>query len=191
MTSSLFQAQDQAKTSLEPNIRSKMKTTNTSIGHYKDHNHNVLRTCPGRGENVFRDRAKTSPARGKNVSKTMQKRLQDEAKTSPKWTICGSQVVFKTSSGRWQNQTNNLTIAHCFTWGYPLPHTLALTSVSGPWLLPHHFSKFIRSKSWFLLFDKIRKHSRSIYKISVPWDQYLLHNTELKMMFRTGQLASP
>ena len=31
MTSSLFQAQDQTKTSLEPNIRSKMKTTKTSI----------------------------------------------------------------------------------------------------------------------------------------------------------------
>ena len=104
MTSSLFQAQDQAKTSLEPNIRSKMKTTNTSIGHYKDHNHNVLRTCPGRGENVFRDRAKTSPARGKNVSKTTQKRLQDDAKTSP--GRCKN--VSKVSLGRLQNQTNTL-----------------------------------------------------------------------------------
>ena len=39
--SSPFQAQDQAMTSLEPNIRSKMKTTKTSIGRHKD----VMKTC--------------------------------------------------------------------------------------------------------------------------------------------------
>ena len=36
MTSSPFQAQDHTKTSLEPNIRSKMKTTKTSIGRHED-----------------------------------------------------------------------------------------------------------------------------------------------------------
>ena len=80
MTSSLFQTQDQAETSSEPNIRSKMKTTKTSIGRPKD----VIKTSFW---GHFKG-AKTSP---KRPYMWYSKRLQDVFAKRPK------QDLFRTS----------------------------------------------------------------------------------------------
>ena len=159
-----------------------MKTTKTSIGRPTDHNQNVLRTCPGRGENVLRDRTKTSPRRCKNVSRTKQKRLQSEPFVVLKSSSRRLQDVGKTKPTPWLLHID-------LPRATPSPTLLLWLLCLDTGFYPHHFPKSIHSKSWFLLFNKIQKHSRSIYKISVPWDQYLFHNIELNMTFHTGQLS--
>ena len=236
MTSSLFQAQDQTKTSLEPNMRSKMKTTNTSIGRPKDHNQNVLRTSPGRGENISGDGTKTSPGLDKDVSRTWQKRLQIEPfmvlKSSsrrlhgvcnPKPTPWLLLIDLSSAQGlnyhrNWGDQVNgphppggggltpqeidsnsffrtnsneNATLgAHIQTFLTKIFYQCNKCFINkSPWNRGH-FLKFIHSKSYFLLCNTIWKHLDIFYKISVPWNQKLLHNVELNMTFHTGQLSS-